>query len=260
MPEYREVTEEFVIQSRKILGDNLTGVYLHGSTAMGCFNPEESDIDLLVVVKDALSPGEKRQFMDMVVELNKKAPKKGIEMSIVKESVCNPFVYPTPFELHFSIAHLDWYLSDPEEYVEKMNGTDKDLAAHVTIIYHRGIKLYGGEIASVFSKVSRADYMDSIWSDVENAGEEINENPMYIILNLCRVLAYAEEGLILSKQEGGTWGMDHIPVSEYKDLIREALEEYRTGEAMALEGSAAESFAAYMLERIRRDVSSATNN
>lgn len=61
----------------------------------------------------------------------------------------------------------------------------------------------------------------------------------------------AEEGLILSKQEGGTWGMDHIPVSEYKDLVREALEEYRTGEAMALERSAAESFATYMLERIR---------
>ena len=93
--------------------------------------------------------------------------------------------------------------------------------------------------------------MESSLSDVENAGEEINENPMYIVLNLCRVLVYAEEGLILSKQEGGTWGMDHIPVSEYKDLIREALVEYGTGEAMAREGTVAESFAAYMLERIR---------
>lgn len=251
MWDYHEVTDEFVKQSTKILGDKLTGVYLHGSATMGCFNPKESDIDLLVVVKDALSTGEKRQFMDMVVELNKKAPKKGIEMSIVKESVCNPFVYPTPFELHFSIAHLDWYLSNPQEYVEKMNGTDKDLAAHFTIIYYRGIKLYGGEIASVFFKVSRADYLDSIWSDVENAEEEINENPMYIILNLCRVLAYAEEGQILSKQEGGIWGMDHIPVLEYKNLVREALEEYQTGEAMVLEAPVAEAFAAYMLERIR---------
>ena len=251
MQDYREVIEEFVIQSIKILGANLTGIYLHGSAAMGCFNPKESDIDLLVVVKDALSFAEKCRFMDMVVELNKKAPKKGIEMSIVKEAVCNPFVYPTPFELHFSVAHLDWYLSNPEEYVEKMNGIDKDLAAHFTIIYHRGIKLYGGEIASVFSKVSKVDYLDSIWSDVENAGEEINENPMYIILNLCRVLAYAEEGLILSKQEGGTWGMNHIPVAEYKNLIREALEEYRTGEAMTLEGVTAEAFAVYMLKLIR---------
>ena len=32
-------------------GANLTGVYLHGSLAMGCFNPKKSDIDLLVVVE-----------------------------------------------------------------------------------------------------------------------------------------------------------------------------------------------------------------
>ncbi|WP_310603221.1 hypothetical protein [Anaerosporobacter sp.] len=51
----------------------------------------------------------KSRYMDMVVELNKNAPAKGIELSIVKESVCNPFVYPTPFELHFSIVHLNWY-------------------------------------------------------------------------------------------------------------------------------------------------------
>ena len=30
-------------------------------------------------------------------------------MSVVKQSACKPFVYPTPFELHFSVAHLDWY-------------------------------------------------------------------------------------------------------------------------------------------------------
>ena len=34
--------------------------------------------------------------MDMVVEINKLAPVKGIELSVVKEDVCNPFVYPTP--------------------------------------------------------------------------------------------------------------------------------------------------------------------
>lgn len=28
------------------LQDKLTGIYLHGSLAMGCYNPESSDIDL----------------------------------------------------------------------------------------------------------------------------------------------------------------------------------------------------------------------
>jgi len=31
-----------------ILGNNLTGIYLHGSAVMGCFQPGKSDIDLLL--------------------------------------------------------------------------------------------------------------------------------------------------------------------------------------------------------------------
>ncbi len=33
--ELESITKEFVEQSRSILGDNLAGVYLHGSAAMG---------------------------------------------------------------------------------------------------------------------------------------------------------------------------------------------------------------------------------
>lgn len=37
---YQDLIEEFVIMSKEVIGDNLTGVYLHGSMAMGCFNSE----------------------------------------------------------------------------------------------------------------------------------------------------------------------------------------------------------------------------
>lgn len=54
---------------RDALGDNLIGVCLHGSAAMGCFNPAKSDLDL----------------------------------------------------------------QNPEDYIEKMRGTDRDLAAHAAM-------------------------------------------------------------------------------------------------------------------------------
>lgn len=253
MEKLESLLENFVRQSKNILGDNLTGIYLHGSAVMGCFNSKKSDIDLLIVVNDDISNEIKMQYMDMVVELNREAPEKGIELSIVKEAVCKPFVYPTPFELHFSIAHLNWYQSNPADYVERMKGTDKDLAAHFTVIYHRGKTLYGKEIKSVFSKVSSRDYMDSIWSDIEDAKEEIVTNTMYITLNLCRVLAYKRESLILSKQEGGEWAMNALPVSEYQKIISDALKEYRTGEVMSTDRAIVVEFAEYMLKEIERE-------
>ncbi len=248
---YKDLLDKFVAGSREVLGQNLTGIYLHGSAVMGCFQPEKSDLDLLLVVKEEISDDAKRQFMNMVVELNKQAPAKGLELSIVKENVCKPFVYPTPFELHFSVAHLGWYQSNPQDYVEKMKGTDKDLAAHFTITYHRGRVLYGKAISEVFAPVPKEAYLDSIWCDIENAVEEIAENPMYLTLNLCRVLAYVKEELITSKQEGGEWGLKHVDRPEFVDLIKAALQEYQSNKAMILDEAVAKEFAKYMLREIQ---------
>lgn len=245
-----KVTENFTRRSREILGDNLVGIYLHGSAAMDCFNEKKSDIDLLTVVDRPISDEEKRKYMDMAAALNADAPEKGIEFSIVKRDVCRPFVYPTPFELHFSVAHLPWYQANPYDYVEKMKGTDKDLAAHVTMIRHRGKCLWGKGIKEVFGEVSRECYFDSIWNDIKNAEEEITANPTYIILNLCRVLAYKKEGLILSKREGGNWGIENVP-EKYRSLILQALEEYVWDRKGKWEESCVQEYAAYMIEQIK---------
>ena len=241
--------ENFVRQSREILQDNLAGIYLHGSAVMGCFNPAKSDIDLITVVKEPLPDAVKRAYMDMVVGLNASAPAKGIEMSIVRQAVCRPFVYPTPFELHFSAAHLDWYRRAPEDYIQKMRGEDRDLAGHFTIITKRGRCLYGLPINEIFADVPAADYIDSIRNDIADAEEEITDNPMYLILNLARVLAYLQEGLVLSKKEGGEWALRSLP-AEYHPLIRTALREYADTAEASYDPALARDYAKYMLGRI----------
>lgn len=244
-----KVTTQFTEQAREILGDNLTGIYLHGSAVMGCYNPEKSDIDLIVVVEDSLSDGVKRKFMDMVLSLNEEGPAKGIEMSIVRKADCNPFIYPTPFELHFSAMHIDWYKSNPEDYVTKMKGTDADLAAHFTIIKKRGKCLYGAPIDEVFAEVPKADYIDSIWNDIAEAEDEIADNPMYLILNLARVLAYLQDSLVLSKKEGGEWALKNIP-GMYHDLIKAALSEYADAADISYDMNLAKEYAGYMVGKI----------
>ena len=241
----------FVEQSKRILQDNLVGVYLHGSLVMGCFNPQKSDIDLIIVIDKPISDSVKRAYLDMVVQFNALAPKKGIEMSIVLREVCKPFVYPTPFELHFSAGYLDWYKDDPDDYIREMNGTDKDLAAHFTIINKRGRCLYGAPIKDVFAEVPSSDYMDSIWFDVEGAAEEITEYPMYLTLNLARVLAYKKEGLVLSKKEGGDWALEHLP-AEYRPLIADAMREYSESAEIVYDDMLAKRYAEYVIRELKQ--------
>ena len=46
-----QVILEQMQQNREIFRENLMGVYLHGSAAMGCFQAQKSDLDLLFLVK-----------------------------------------------------------------------------------------------------------------------------------------------------------------------------------------------------------------
>ena len=104
--------------------------------------------------------------------------------------------------------------------------------------------------SDVFSAVSRDDYLDSIQSDIENARAEIISNPTYITLNLCRVLAFCRDSLILSKSEGGRWGLQNVP-AKYTGLIADALAEYETNQPAKPDQTLAEEYADYMLGQIR---------
>ena len=64
----RNQIEGFTEHLVRLLGDNLTGIYLHGSLAMGCFNPDRSDIDLLVITRQSMTPETAREVARLVLD------------------------------------------------------------------------------------------------------------------------------------------------------------------------------------------------
>jgi streptomycin 3"-adenylyltransferase len=49
------------------------------------------------------------------------------------------------------------------------------------------------------------------------------QNPVYYILNACRVYAYLREGRICSKDEGGAWAAGILPKA-FQGIVTRALE------------------------------------
>lgn len=228
-----------------ILGSNLCGIYVHGSLGFDCFNWAKSDIDFLVVVDEELTHSQKEALISTLLRLNPAAPPKGFEMSVVLYQDCRNFKYPTPFQLHFSNAHLQKASENLSEYCGWMNGTDCDLAAYFTVVHKAGFVLYGKPIEDVFGEVPKNDYIASIKADVEASENDIPSNPVYIILNLCRVAAYLQDDLVVSKLEGGKWGLQHLK-SEYAALIQEALDCYSSAQKPAINPAMGQQFARYM--------------
>lgn len=252
---YSLLLSQFVTAARECFKEKLTGVYLHGSMAMGCFRPEISDIDLLVVVEQNPCDEEKLAFMERVVALNNDAPAKGIEMSVLPRCACKPFLYPTPFLLHFSPMHLAWFQSDPMGYVQDMQGEDPDIAAHVTVLRHYGIVLCGAPIEQVFGEVSLEAYLSSILYDVEEARETMAAHPVSTILNLCRVLAFVCDDVCLSKADAGRWALSAASVTiPDVELVATAANKYHIGGSMDDPGQRGIDFAEKMLSLIHQAI------
>jgi len=243
----RRIAERY----QSILGDNLTGVYAHGSLAFGCFRWDKSDIDFLVVTEREPSLEQKRQMIEALLAWDREAPPKGFEMSVVLAEDCRRAAHPSPYLLHFSNAHKAQYQQDLTGYCREMHGVDPDLIAHYGVTRAVGRAVCGRPVEEVFGPVRKADYLDSIRADLAQAEQDVTDNPVYVILNLCRALAYQREGLVLSKAQGGAWAVEAMP--EDTEVIRVALYAYTTDRAFQMDAARTVDFAARQKVRLFQD-------
>lgn len=233
----------------KAIPQDLVGVYLHGSLAMNFFDSSRSDIDLLIVVKNELSNTQKEKIMTLIYEVDKNGPAKGVEMSVILEKHALSPTYPVPFLLHYSRKFKEAYLNDKTNFIENMNGVDKDLTAHIMVTYHRGIVLIGKPIKETFKEPNKSHYIDSIYHDVKYAKDEILQDPIYYTLNLLRVSAYLINGVILSKGEAIFWGKENID-SKYIPLLNSISNSFLNGAPLKVSELDLKEFATYSLGTI----------
>lgn len=104
---------------RQELGENLTGIYLHGSAAFGSMS-EGSDLDFIAVTERPPTQEQKEHLIAALLQLEREAPAKGLEMSVVLLRDCRDFAYPTPYQLHYSPMHRRAFEQDLAGYCRRM--------------------------------------------------------------------------------------------------------------------------------------------
>ena len=211
---------------KDILCDNYVGVYFHGSLRLGSFNPNKSDLDFIIVVKEKISFKTKELIWDKMLENEELFPKKGFEFSVVLEESCKNIKHPISYELHGSREWIEKYKEDRSLVVNDDNKVDPDLASHFNVINVPNDKMdFGRPSSEVFSKVPKEYIVDSNYSDVVDCVNEIINNPVYCVLNLCRFYALIRDDLTLSKYDGGKWALVNMN-SNYNDIIEMAMSDY----------------------------------
>lgn len=215
---------------KEIINKNYVGFYIHGSLAMGGFNPKNSDIDVLVITYKSMEIELKRNLVRFLLEYsNSPYP---IEISFLNIEQLQQWQHPCPYDFHYSEFWRERFekdlLNDSNHFLNSDIHTDSDLAAHLTITYQRGICVEGKPIKEVFPLVPSSDYISSILGDYQDCLENIEDDPIYCSLNLIRVFWYLKERVISSKQEAGHWGLKNFP-GELSITISKVVNFYENG-------------------------------
>ena len=185
-------------QLMAVLGDG-AAVVVHGSIALADFHLGQSDLDMLAFVERADVVQLRQIACIMLAESGQPAP---IEFSLVPYAALTPWVHPAPYLLHYSESwrvRTQQLLADPQHDWLAVR-TDPDLTAHMVVAHRAGI-VTAGQV--VFPLPSRADALAAVWYDIADAVNQVLDEPVYVILNLCRTACWLRDGVVRSKSAGG---------------------------------------------------------
>ena len=182
-----------------VLGEDLVGVYVHGSAVLGDFAPRVSDIDLLIIVRHGTSSVVIERAADALAA-ERECPGVGLEASIVAEPPAHDPRPPWPF-----LVHVATNPNDRKTVWCRPDSGDADLILHYAVIRQSGVALHGPSPALAVGEVARAEILRQMAAELRWAVQHSSEG--YAVLNACRALRYRDEGVFASKTAGGTWAV-----------------------------------------------------
>jgi Domain of unknown function (DUF4111)/Nucleotidyltransferase domain len=219
---------------QRLLEQNLIGLYLHGSLALGGFNPGRSDIDIIAITEQSLHEKDRRALLELLLRVSRTpAP---LDIYFLVEQKSTQFQQPFPFDLHFTEQLRETYLLELRRVDAGLHHISNaqsnslqytaDLTIPLAVVRRRGIYIYGQSIEETIPVVPedlfRAAYLDQFRA----LQEKRLQDPISFVLNACRIYAYFVDGTIYSKDMGGQWALSHLP-EEYAPLINQSLALYR---------------------------------
>jgi hypothetical protein len=194
--------EELVTRLRRRLGDQLLGVYAGGSVALGGFDPYLSDLDVAAVSATEVDPSTKREVVEALRHESLSCPARGLEFVLYADSAARSATIDPGFELNLNSGAR---MSFRVEY--EPNAERHWFAIDRAILARHGKALFGPPAHELFAQIPRETLLEVVVEAVEwhRTNEAASGDA---VLNACRALRYAEDGVWSSKLSAGTWAAE----------------------------------------------------
>ncbi len=197
----------------------LVGAYLHGSAALGGWEPTRSDVDLVIVLDTLPTRTALAAVEQVLVDRGPSSPGTGLECSVVTAEAAATPCDPWPFLLHVQAFRDQEATRVPGDLLPG----DRDLLMHYAVCRAAGVRLCGPDARDIFGPVPRSVVLPYLVDELRwGMG---HTSAAYAVLNACRALTFMSRGELVSKIEGGQLAVEEGlgPV----EVITRALAEQR---------------------------------
>lgn len=207
---------------KNILGPDLLGVYLYGSSVMGGLQ-KFSDIDLFVISKRETTHKEKEGLEKVLLKISGiygvSKDLKPIELTIVVMSVISPWQYPPEFDFLYG----DWMRKDFEAGNVEPWPSKKlpNLALVITQLLLSNKILFGPPPNQLLDNVPYKDFISASTKEIDSLINDIDWDTRNVLLTLARIWSTVNTDTIRSKIDAATWVIEKLPLN-YKPVLKRA--------------------------------------
>ena len=204
---YRELNAvllEMVKSQQVVLGDNLVGVYLQGSFAVGGFDAH-SDVDFIVVIDEAISDSQLQDLQEMHLRLYQLESKwaQHLEGTYLPAEILRDYK---------QLGGRYYYLDNGSQALE-LSDHCNTVVVRWTLRTH-GVRLAGPSPVRLVNPIPVSVLRRDIFTTMNEWGLEILAEPerysnrfyqSFIVLSYCRMLHDLHSGRTGSKAVGAAW-------------------------------------------------------
>lgn len=214
---------------QQILGENLLGIYLHGSAVIDGPYPT-SDLDVLVVSHRRTTDDEKRALLDLLRAVSGRTadpgPDRPIELDVVIQSEIKPWRYPPPFDFHYD--ELIRHRFDAGEVAPWDEPTNPDLASIIRMALAGPESIVGPPPSGVLEPPPRTDLIHALMRDLHTESERLEGDTRNVVLTLVRIWSGIETDAVHSKATAADWALPRLP-EEHRPVLERARGQYVVG-------------------------------
>ncbi len=248
---YQDINELLLLTKsalQDILDKNLVNLYLFGSLSYGDFNPNSSDIDLVVITNDPLNQHELNLVKQLHRQLQEHDPKWGdrMECSYTPIQMLQNILPPQKPRPYYGCGIF---------YDEAPYGNEWIINNY--LLYQHGIALIGPDFKTLIPSIEMQEVQKACVRDLFQEWEpkitdiewlDNSHYQSYLVMNLCRILYTVLCGVAGTKKEAADWAKNEFGL-HWHNLI-ETAENWQYGKTMSLRNEVVD-FIKFTIDKIK---------